>query len=646
MGDSRRIDVDGALRVLGTAANPVNFTSYRDDTIGGDTNGDGNTTLPARGNWESIRFRDSSDDANSIIDHAIIRYGGHIGTPNFGAVTVIASSPTIQNSEITESTYCAIRANLTSFPTLDSNNLVDNAANGLCLDGGTINSDATWNISDTSYFLRGSITIAHGVTLTVEPDVVVKMGDSRRIDVDGALRVLGITANPVYFTSYRDDTLLGDTNGDGNTTLPARGDWESIRFRDFSDDANSFIAFAIIRYGGHSGTTSYGALTFDKASPTIENVTVTENNHAGILINNSSPNIQYSEISNNQNFGIRTNNNSSPTLVCNDIRDNTLFGLSNATPDTVIVAEDHWWGTPSGPYYDPLNLSGTGNAVSDGVDFIPWALESCLQAADLVVTKTDTSDPVYLDSTLTYTIDITNYGPFDATGVVLTDTLPGDVDFITASIECNGSNGIVICDLNTISDGDSKTISIEVAAPAVPGTITNTVEVSASERDPQLSNNTAEEETTISSDGDIDGFVELQGRSDQSGTEVCAWESEVLIECTLTDASGYYFLTLPEGTYDITLEMESYLDTEKSSVSVIMGNTTTLNPVIFPGGDTNDDDVINMQDLAFIGARYPCICGDPCYDRRADINNDCIINTQDLAITGGNYLETSPVPWP
>jgi len=146
--------------------------------------------------------------------------------------------------------------------------------------------------------------------------------------------------------------------------------------------------------------------------------------------------------------------------------------------------------------------------------------------------------------------------------------------------------------------------------------------------------------------GDINGYIDLQGRGDDSGAEVNAWDGSVLVYTTTTTTDGYYELPLDAGMYDITVEMESYLDTEQAGVSVSAGGTTTLNTVTLPGGDTNDDDIVNIQDLALVGAHYHCILGDPCYDPSADINNDDIINIQDLAITGGNYLEVSPVPWP
>jgi len=46
------------------------------------------------------------------------------------------------------------------------------------------------------------------------------------------------------------------------------------------------------------------------------------------------------------------------------------FGIASTQP--VVDATYNWWGSASGPYHATLNPSGTGNHVSDFVNFTPW----------------------------------------------------------------------------------------------------------------------------------------------------------------------------------------------------------------------------------------------------------------------------------
>ena len=124
--------------------------------------------------------------------------------------------------------------------------------------------------------------------------------------------------------------------------------------------------------------------------------------------------------------------------------------------------------------------------------------------ANLRITKTDSPDPVTVGQTLTYTIEVSNLGPDAATGVVVTDRLPANVDFVSAQSTngtCDRNGRVVTCEVgNLAGTGSEATITIRVK-PRRAGTITNTAEVNSVENDPIAANNTATATTTVRAAG-------------------------------------------------------------------------------------------------------------------------------------------------
>jgi hypothetical protein len=84
---------------MGTAAQPVVFTSARDDAFAGGTTGD---TPPRPGDWTGIRIAsDTGGAATGVFDHCIVRFGGAVsGLPG--------SSLTITNSTFAGSLNSAV----------------------------------------------------------------------------------------------------------------------------------------------------------------------------------------------------------------------------------------------------------------------------------------------------------------------------------------------------------------------------------------------------------------------------------------------------------------------------------------------------------------------------------------------------------
>lgn len=122
---------------------------------------------------------------------------------------------------------------------------------------------------------------------------------------------------------------------------------------------------------------------------------------------------------------------------------------------------------------------------------------SALAQSDLTITKADSADPVSVGNEFTYSVTVTNNGPDAATDVEVVDTLPNEVDFVSASQGCTtqGSKR-VICAIGTLAGGASVTVEIRVRAVR-DGQTTNTATVSSTPEDSNPGNNEASEQTTI-----------------------------------------------------------------------------------------------------------------------------------------------------
>jgi uncharacterized repeat protein (TIGR01451 family)/CSLREA domain-containing protein len=98
-----------------------------------------------------------------------------------------------------------------------------------------------------------------------------------------------------------------------------------------------------------------------------------------------------------------------------------------------------------------------------------------------------------LGDRMTYTLVISNLGPSAAMSVMLTDTLPSDVTFITANLGGGGicaDGSAVTCTLSSLDADTSVTATIVVTAPPSPEVITNTAWVASTTPDLSPENNT------------------------------------------------------------------------------------------------------------------------------------------------------------
>ncbi len=118
---------------------------------------------------------------------------------------------------------------------------------------------------------------------------------------------------------------------------------------------------------------------------------------------------------------------------------------------------------------------------------------------DLAISVTHSPDPIGTKRPLTYTVQVTNHGSMDATGLVVTDTLPANITYVSATSSagtCSKTGNSVNCTLPGLSAGSSATITI-VVTPKSPGTYTNSASVTGNEVDTDLGNNSATYSTAV-----------------------------------------------------------------------------------------------------------------------------------------------------
>lgn len=140
-----------------------------------------------------------------------------------------------------------------------------------------------------------------------------------------------------------------------------------------------------------------------------------------------------------------------------------------------------------------------------------WRID--LPHSDLSLTKVDSPDPVIAGNNLTYTLTVHNAGPDAASGIVVKDTLPSQVSYVTSSgAPCTEAPvGTITCNLDDLPNGGTESFQIQVLVKAntvsnsAPGiAIVNNATVSSTETiDPNPADNSATASTIVNDSADL-----------------------------------------------------------------------------------------------------------------------------------------------
>src|SRR5262249_46171613 len=110
--------VDGTLDAQGTAAAPVDFTSYDDDASGGDTDSNGPSS-GGPGSWGDLQL--NADSTANVLDQVEVLYGGGTGR----AIYDKGGPLTLSNSVVSNSAGSGLRLEHTN-ATLSGDTFTDN----------------------------------------------------------------------------------------------------------------------------------------------------------------------------------------------------------------------------------------------------------------------------------------------------------------------------------------------------------------------------------------------------------------------------------------------------------------------------------------------------------------------------------------
>lgn len=410
--------IQGNLMAAGKATQKIYFTSFADDSRGGDSNNNGNADAPNKGDWGQgvqwyshwdpypggIMFENNMivSDTVNILKNCELSYSAMalriqnshvtvdstlIQLTNYSGLSIIGSAnPLIQNSQFYNINHAPVELSLFSMPSFINCSALNVKYMALAVIPETYSQSATVPVrnfggyDNITYFLQEPCTINTGTTITIPEGIVFKseFGSTsyhsgwemaNGLLVNGNLKIAGTEEKPVVFTHAADDSHGNpkDTNQNGSATSPPDGysyqqGWSGtwITFNDVSNDS-SLIHHAILKYGDTG-------IRLLSASPELNN-NLFSRLYCGVDMNGvSSPALDYNTFHNLRFNPIQISLVSYPVTSEGNVISGTTYRVIKVREETLTqdatLARRDFGGVSNIPYYFDRYSVGTGATLT------------------------------------------------------------------------------------------------------------------------------------------------------------------------------------------------------------------------------------------------------------------------------------------
>jgi uncharacterized repeat protein (TIGR01451 family) len=203
--------------------------------------------------------------------------------------------------------------------------------------------------------------------------------------------------------------------------------------------------------------------------------------------------------------------------AASSLPDSTLVGSGTYKPTNFLVADLVPNPAPSSPWGSTLaafngtnpnglwslylvdDLSIYSGALKSGWQLAITTLGTIPAATDLSIKLTSAASSVVLGSNLTYTVIVTNHGPWAATGVKLTNAIPAGAVFASATPSVGSvstNTGAAVWTIGSLAKDATATATFVYVASAS-GSVQLLSAVQGAEADPNSGNNIATNTTIV-----------------------------------------------------------------------------------------------------------------------------------------------------